>query len=319
MERSEKRPEPIPVTEAAAAWFLRLQDPTCARVDREGFEKWLSASDSHRREYEQYARLWRNLDGINGIPLAKPRARKRAATLAAIAVFGLALAGGVYYRSLGSEQTFVTQVGERKHFRLSDGTAVDLNTNTAMKTTLSWWSRRVDMVRGEALFMVAHESRRTFRVVAAGTILRDMGTRFNVRIDGSVTTVDVLDGAVAVAPPGGKESGARVMAGERIVSSKEGLTRTVLIDPSASTAWLSDRWIFQDAPLNRVVRELNRYHPRQTYLVDSELGRLKVTGVFGTADRMGLLHALQVLLKIRIVEQDDRTLLIPPPALETGG
>lgn len=286
------------LAEEAATWFVRLRDPGCSIDERCAFEDWLAASAEHRREYEQIAALWGNLDRLGDYA---PRTRQRKRRRVAAAALSLVLAAGLGYLSLGTEQVYTTALGEYRRVELADGSIVDLNTGSEMHARISFWSRRVELARGEAMFDVAREAHRAFEVRAAGTVLRDIGTRFNVRLDRNAVTVEVLEGAVEVQPPSGKTA-ALLTAGKRAVSDANGITGLAQVDAEAACAWTSGRWIFRSTRLDEVVRELNRYHPQQTELADSSLGKLRIDGVFNTADRAGLLKALETLLPLRVEE-----------------
>lgn len=297
------------LVEEAATWFLRLRDPDCSADERCAFENWLAASGEHRREYEHIAALWGNLDRLDDYKRTPQRKRRRAAAVA----LSLLLAAGLGYLSLGTEQTYTTALGEHRCIELADGSVVDLNTGSEMRARISFWSRRIELARGEAMFDVAHETRRAFEVRAAGTVLRDIGTRFDVRLDRNAAIVEVLEGVVEVRPPSGKAPAALLIAGQRAVSDANGITGFAQVDAEATGAWVSGRWLFRNTPLDEVVRELNRYHPRQTELADPALGKLRIDGAFNTADRAGLLKALETLLPLRVEEADGVTRLSRKP------
>lgn len=284
------------LAEEAATWFVRLRDPDCSIDERGAFEDWLAASDEHRREYEQIAALWGNLDRLGDYaPRIRQRQRRRVA-----AALSLVLAAGLGYVSLGTEQVYTTALGEHRRIELADGSIVDLNTGSEMRARISFWSRRIELARGEAMFDVTHETRRAFEVRAAGTVLRDIGTRFDVRLDRNAVTVEVLEGVVEVRPPSDKAPFTVLTAGKRAVSDAGGITELAQVDAETVGAWTSGRWIFRGTSLDEVVRELNRYHPQQTELADPSLGKLRIDGVFNTADRAGLLKALETLLPLRV-------------------
>ena len=46
------------VSEEAAAWLLRLQSADCTDRDRNEFEAWLRADESHAQEYEALREVW---------------------------------------------------------------------------------------------------------------------------------------------------------------------------------------------------------------------------------------------------------------------
>src|SRR5574340_592355 len=149
---------------------------------------------------------------------------------------------------------------------------------SVMHARISLWSRRIELTRGEAMFDVAHETLRSFEVRAAGTVLHDIGTRFDVQLEQNAVTVEVLEGGVEVRPPSDKSHSLLLTAGNRAISDANGISGLARVDAESAGAWVSGRWIFRDTPLDEVVRELNRYHPQQTELADPSLGSLRKIG-----------------------------------------
>jgi len=288
-----------PLTEEAATWFLRLRSLDCSDDDRQAFESWLATSDDHRREYERFTALWKNLDRLDDYTRIPKRTRRRRAAVAALS---LVLAVSIGYLSLGTEHTYTTAIGEHRRIELADGSVVDLNTGSEMHVYVSFWSRRVELARGEAMFDVAHETLRSFEVRAAGTVMRDVGTRFNVQLEQNAVAVAVLEGVVEVTPPSNKKPAAMLTAGKRAVSDFNGLTGLAYVDTESAAAWVSGRWMFRNTSLDEVVRELNRYYPQKTELADPLIGKLRIDGVFNTSDRAGLLKALETLHPLRVEE-----------------
>jgi len=123
-------------------------------------------------------------------------------------------------------------------------------------------------------------------------------------------TVGVVEGAVEVRLLGSREK-AVVGGGERIAYSPAGLSPPGRFDGEAATAWRSGRFVFREMPLSEVVEQLNRHHERRTVLADARLARLRVSGVFRTADREGLLTAIEALYPVRREEAEAETRLVP--------
>lgn len=298
------------VTEQAAAWLLRLNDPACSDDDRRAFDAWLGASDRHAEEYRRFQHLWRRLDGI---PVAKPAGRPgRVVAFVAVLALGVGLLIG---RQLGvsaaaTEETFATAIGETRQVLLADGTTVDLNADSRLVATIDAATRRIRVEHGEALFAVADDPARSFEVHAGAGVLRDIGTTFDVALAGENVTVGVIEGAVEVRLSGSNEK-AVIGGGERIAYSPAGLSPPGRFDGEAATAWRSGRFVFRDTPLSEVVAQLNRHHPRQTVLADGRLARLRVSGAFRATDREGLLTAIEALYPVRREEAGAETRLAP--------
>lgn len=310
MTERERAPPGGAVTEQAAAWLLRLNDPSCSDEDRRAFDAWLGASDRHAEEYRRFQRLWRRLDGI---PAARSAGRPgRIAAFVAVLALGAGLLIG---RQLGgsaaaTEETFATAIGETRQVVLADGTTVDLNADSRLVAVLDAATRRIRVERGEALFVVARDPARPFEVHAGAGVLRDIGTTFDVALAGENVTVGVIEGAVEVRLAGADEKTV-VGGGERIAYSSAGLSPPERFDGEAATAWRSGRFVFRDMPLSEVVAQVNRHHQRQTVLADGRLARLRVSGAFRTADREGLLTAIEALYSVRREEAGEKTRLVP--------
>lgn len=284
------------LAEEVAVWFLRMQEGGCGEDEHREFEAWLAESEAHRAEYRQYEVLWQNLDQLGSVP--KQARRSRTGTAFAI-LAGMAVVLGVAQWYAGLGETISTAVGERRHVLLADGSAVDLNTDSRIRVRMTEGLRKVTLVQGEVLLHVARDAR-PFEVHAGEGVLRDIGTTFNVVRDDARTSVAVLDGEVQI----DLESAAVVnlRGGQKVDYAERDLSAVSRVDPAEVTAWLNGRLIFHETPLYEVVRQINRYHSRPVELADSQLGSLKVSGEFNSADRDGLLQALEILFSLKSSE-----------------
>lgn len=296
-----RHPEPELLAEEAATWFLRMREPQVADQERQRFQHWLSASERHQREYASFEKLWGVLDGMS-----RPCPRKKRITRSVVGIVA-AIALAFICSITTVDQLQITKIGETRQIVLSDGSVIELDAATALRIEYTLWQRRITLERGQALFKVA-PGLRPFEVKAGTGTLRDIGTTFNVLEDQGLVTVSVKEGAVEISLDslskkslltGGQQAGYR--AGE-IYAAKA-------INPEAVEAWLGNRWIFENASLGEVVRQINRQHERQISLADTSLGNYRVTGVFDRTDRVGLLKALGVILPIRAEETPDGTRL----------
>ena len=79
-----------------------------------------------------------------------------------------------------NKQLYSTNIGEQSSVLLEDGTLVKLNTKTTIKLDYTAEFRLVELVEGEAIFNVAKDPNRPFRVNAGQTVAEALGTSFNV-------------------------------------------------------------------------------------------------------------------------------------------
>src|ERR1700742_1470396 len=72
---------------------------------------------------------------------------------------------------------YTTQVGDVKRVLLTDGSAIDLNTDSEMRALVSATERQIELTKGEALFTVARDTNRPFSVRAGGATIDAVGTQ----------------------------------------------------------------------------------------------------------------------------------------------
>jgi transmembrane sensor len=328
------------ISDAAAEWLIRMEGQSSPET-WDALDAWMDQDPRHRAAFIRLRVAWnrvdrlknmRPVDGtinsdlldranvnpatllIHGLQPLEGRPRKRLedllipdrrrvlATAGAIAAAGVFAWFGAYH--LGWK-TYETGVGEREKIELTDGTTIDINTNTELDARLTGSRRDIMLSRGEALFHVAHDSKRPFYVVAGGTVVRAVGTAFSVRIrDGEHVDVLVAEGRVAVGAPGTEAnfenpsllaSAPKVSAGEAAsVRHKSVAVRSVLPkDVSRKLAWTAGHLAFQGETLDDAVQEFNRYNQRQITIGDQSIVKVRVGGIFLTTDPDSFIAALQ--------------------------
>jgi len=241
------------------------------------------------------------------------RLREFAGRLPVIKTAGLAamllIATGLWVSST-SPQHYSTAIGEQRSVVLADGSIVTLNTSSLIEVELEKRQRTVRLLKGEALFQVAHDEARPFDVIAGVATVRDVGTRFNVDRGADGTTVTVIEGKVEVGP---SEAGDRtgsgapgtvteipLSAGEQVAVSSSGLTRAAQADIATVMAWTQRRLVFDHRPLGDIADEFNRYN-RQTIQIESpELRNQQVTGTFQANDPASFVDFISKIPGVRV-------------------
>jgi transmembrane sensor len=194
---------------------------------------------------------------------------------------------------------------------LDDGSVVTLNTETKLRVRFRADSRALELIRGEALFDVAHDAQRPFLVSAGDSRVRALGTRFQVRRDNDEQIkVVLLEGRVEVAR---EEVGDRLeMApGEQVSFTKPDrpMTRRA-IDPEAALSWTSGRLVFRATPLVEAVAEVNRYAKTKIRLADDSLSQLRISGTFVTGDSELLARALETDMPVHADFGDGKEIVL---------
>ena len=213
----------------------------------------------------------------------------------------LVVAGGVWKDdiAIGLASDHASAVGERTPVTLADGSRILLNTRSAVAVDFGPATRHVRLLRGEAWFEVSSDAARPFTVETPQGSVRVTGTSFGVRRDEGATRVNLVEGGVALSLPGSLET-LGLAPGQQAQLSAEGISDPAPFDRTAATAWLRGQLVFYDTPLAEVVASLNRYRPGRIVLLDEELHRLKVSGVFTTDDPDAALTVIADTLPVSV-------------------
>jgi transmembrane sensor len=227
-------------------------------------------------------------------------------------------------------QVMSTAVGQQRHLTLADGSRLTLNTNTLLAVKLTSRRRDVYLRRGEAHFDVVHDASRPFFVHVADTVIRDVGTQFEVRLK-SDRDIDVLvdEGQVEVrgsgpaAAPAAADSGAHgdsagwvkaLSAGEQLLIAGPHL-QVMSVSPrqiADDLAWREGALVFQGEPLSQALAEVGRYTRTRIVLTGPKVASLHISGRFRTDDVPGFFQALQAALPVRVSRPEQGLVYIAP-------
>lgn len=209
---------------------------------------------------------------------------------------------------------YETTKGQRSTIALEDGSVLHLNTDTRVTALLADDTRSIRIDRGEAFFDVKRDENRPFLVDAGDTQVRVLGTKFNVRLGASSNIVSVLSGLVSVAQ---READDRVKevallhAGEQASHDTDKKEAVVdQFDQGAVMAWRTGKAVYHEAPLQTVVKDLNRYFDVPLEIADEDLAALPVTGTFNLTDQGVVIDALESAFSIMAVKRVDGVILL---------
>jgi transmembrane sensor len=244
------------------------------------------------------------LAGMPAVPASQSvRPRRLGIGLAAAAVVALcALLLPFVFTHFEAKPEYATALGEQRTIRLADSSIVTLNADSRIQLRLDQTHRDVELLRGEALFKVAHDPSRPFTVQTKTAIVQAVGTQFNVYEQPNGTRVSVLDGRVKVTPLGERGAGAAnvvrattsLSAGQEAQVTPDGtIQRNAQADVMKTVAWRERRLIFDDAPLEDMVYEFNRYNRTTRLTLDGvPPGSHHYNGIFDAADPDSLAEVL---------------------------
>lgn len=191
---------------------------------------------------------------------------------------------------------------------LSDGSELELNTDTEVRVHFNRAQRHVDLIRGEAFFKVTHNADRPFSVRAGNLSVRDIGTAFDVYKQADRVSVAVQEGVVEMA---GQSENRELKAGQQLAyGDDERFVPATANDIAAATAWRQGLLIFNGRRLIDVLGEIGRYHEVQIRLPDPKLAELRVNGSFRTEQLDSMLNAVTALLPVNVKRIGEREIVL---------
>ena len=200
-------PDDSALRATAARWIVR-RDRGLSAAESIEFELWLAADLRHPAAMQRAAGTWSRLDRIpesSAAPVLIAATRRRSfwrhsVLIGSLAAAALALVTIRFFPTRDRSPSPITPATEPakspRQFTLSDGTVVQLNTNSDVTEQFTAAERRVILARGEAHFAVTKNPARPFVVHAGNVDVRAVGTAFNVNLQSATVEVLVTEGVV---------------------------------------------------------------------------------------------------------------------------
>jgi transmembrane sensor len=343
------------ILEEASTWFVELSEGHLTDKVREQFSDWLRASPEHVRAYLEVSALWEDAPLLakgaqdvealiartraagNVVKVGKDRRRLSVRSRRFAAPMGVALAASLVLVAIGitlwSQQSGVyeTAIGEQRSLTLADGSTIELNAQSRVRVHFTAQERSIDLLEGQVLFHVTHDTARPFIVHSGAASVRAVGTQFDVERLSGETVVTVVQGRVAVLPdsllqpesakavdssapsisapdfalmgPGGAD-GLLLTAGEQVTLTAQATSRPTRTDVAAAIAWTQRKLVFASSPLIQVADKYNRYHEKPIVIRDRRLASFLVSGVFSATDSRAFVAFLRAQSNLTVQETD---------------
>ena len=260
---------------------------------------------------------------------SRSRSHRRAAMrIAACAAAVLAVGIWAFFQRSGWVSSYSTGIGEQRSVKLDDGSIMYLNIGSSVSVHFNRTARDVQLQEGEALFVVAHDTARPFRVTTGNALVRAVGTQFNVRVRGGATTVSVIEGKVDVSSATSSVR-SRSASPDLPAAASSALAKPIQLvsgdvahlangkmeeyhsnDIDGAIAWRQRRLVVRDQPLSDIVAEFNRYNREPQFRIEGDaLKEKRYTGTLNVDDPGSLQGLLEQYDALQI-ERTDREVII---------
>lgn len=290
----------------AIEWLVRLRyDRPAPRLERQ-FQQWLGSHPHNALAWQRVSRLGDELAGLPG-ELSRNTLegthRQRVTRRDQLKLLGvLAMAAGLGWAGrepLGLSQWLAdsrTATGERRQLHSSDGSHIQLNTDSAIDLRFTPDRRQLTLLHGEVSLDSNAQDPRPFRIATRFGQFETRNAQVLLREDAKGLLLAVKRGELSMAEGG---NGLRAL----IPGTVWQLDRTgrlqaahLQVDP---WGWTDGVLSVQQMPLRAFLDELSRYRPGYLRCADQVAG-LKVSGTYQLADTDQILRLLARSLPIQV-------------------
>ena len=191
---------------------------------------------------------------------------------------GVTYASGVESESVVYNKLEIPRGGEFC-LTLSDGTRVWLNSETSIQYPVAFGAkeRRV-FVQGEAYFEVAKDAKKPFTVQFMSSSVTVLGTSFNIRAypEEKRSQTTLAEGSVRIYSPG---SSMLLKPGEQAELSALSVEMVKHeVEVKNFTSWKDGRFVFEQQPLEDIMRTLERWYDIRVIFKDEGAKRISLSG-----------------------------------------
>lgn len=281
------------IQEQAVDWLMQLQASPRDLEVVEACALWRASDSRHELAFTKASRVFSDTRFLllQDTDFARTAARKPRypvrAAMSSMLLFA-ALAGGflAFDGPMRLRADAISASSEMPVIELSDGSTVQLNAGSAIAFDITNDGRQVQLLRGEAYFIVAPDPQRPFTVKAANGEVTALGTQFDVKLKDGGADVIVTEHAVQVQTSASSSAFSpldtlRLDEGHSVsYDSRNGIGQVSMVDPELAASWRSGRLVFEDQPLEHVVRDIARHLPGKVMIASSDLAERRITGTF---------------------------------------
>ena len=270
------------INDMAARWHAQVMIGRLSPQDEQRLDDWLAQDLRHRLAYAEAAAAGYALLQTRPNAAISKRAARRWPIWMTAALAPLLLLVAVMWSPHAWQNwrsDVHTTAGPLRVERLSDGSILQLDTDTAVSLSFTPDRRDIELLRGALAVEVAKDSAHPFRVHCAGIEARAVGTRFVVARHASEVEVGVTEGVVAVSA-NEHSAPTLIQAGQRaLVDQRTGAIRSEPL-PAPSYGWTRGVLSFDHVSLEQVIAEIARYLPEHVVVRATKHAATPITATF---------------------------------------
>lgn len=315
------------IEDRAADWLQRRRYwKSWSEEDQKALDAWLAESMNHA---VAFWRLESTLDRAERLSALRPLRLQRSLDTSpkrltrnilrlAVAIGAFAAVGAVGYLAYRPLQTpagqrYATGLGGRATVKLTDGSSIELNTNTVIRADVRAGKRYVSIEKGEAYFDIIHNAKSPFIVDVDGHRITDLGTKFSVREEPGRVEVTLLEGRASIASvrPNTQGHAAVLTPGDVAIATADSLSVEQRPKPTLAKelSWRHGLLVFDNARLDDVAAELNRYSGEKIVIAGDGVGKLTIDASVPTDDIRAFTRVAREVFGLHVKDNGDEIVI----------
>lgn len=307
----------------AAAWVLKRRDAgQWSDEDQAALDAWQARSPQHMVAYLRLDAAWNKANRLAALrgnvnETATSRMRISPLMLRIAAGIGFAAilgAASLAYLAKPQDRTYATPLGGHEVVSFADGSRIELNTDTAIRTRMTTKERLVWLEKGEAYFQVRHDAAHPFIVMVGDHRITDLGTKFLVRRDTVKLEVAVMQGKVRFDTPQTRTplKPALLTKGDMVTATAS----TVFVTHESTGAaarelsWRHGVLVFDKTSLADAASEFNRYNREKLIIADPAVAGMTIDGTFPVNNVQLFAQVVHDVLGLHVESRADESVIL---------
>ena len=297
------------IRQQANDWVVKLETDSMTDGDEARFVEWMEQDERHGEAFYEAEQTWQLMQQVKQEQVVQVEVKQSSWLLQSLmpiaATVLLVVSSMLWWQDLyfATMSDHYTKTGQRLEQRLSDGSELILNTDSAVDIQFSDNKRLVKVLSGEVYVTVAPDKTKPFVVQIGDMQVTALGTEFIVRKDSDEQpSVIVTEHSVKVESTESSQVNLVLNQGYKVSLNEntEALSKAQAVDIEQAQSWRAGRYTFRDQSLQQVVDELSRYYDGKIVIRDKQLQQQKVSGVLDLDDPRNSLNNLARSLAIKV-------------------
>lgn len=205
-------------------------------------------------------------------------------------------------------KTLAVDNGERRTIILYDGTTVNLDCGSELKYPTKFENTREVFLNGEAYFQVAKDANRPFVIHADGSLIKVLGTKFNVKTwneNNKDVVVTVVEGKVAFSVDNNNLN-EKVLLTKNMQSSislNGKISKPIIVDASSFSKWMHNEVYFDNVSMKEIISQLSRWYDLQFEVPKDILERKDLAVHINDTNINDILEMLSAITDTKVVRK----------------